>query len=406
MKHMFELLRTPHGSKEETRQIIVKSLMARPFTQAELARRTGFSPGTISAVIKDLSDKGTVEHVGSGHNGRAIRLQPLTGIAVGVELGFRNMAVVARRAHQPYTAAKVKLVEVGAAMGQEIWLENAVAAIRDLAAEVGDHPDDVATVGMGIPRMIGPRDQGLTPPALPPWHDGENPATALTNRLTLSGGNIRTSLKVRLDNDANLGAYAVSVYQYPFKETLVYVKASTGVGAGIMIGGQVLRGATGCAGEIGHVMIQPRGRFCLCGGRGCLETMIGADAMLRDAKAVLGSRSFDPPQSIDQLIERAKAHNPTCVRVLHEAATQLGRSIGALCNVINPNVVVLGGAFGRAGDIVIEPCMEGIRRSSMAATCGDEFLLVSSSVAHATGHGALLMAINGEGRRTDQRSSI
>lgn len=181
-----------------------------------------------------------------------MRLRPLTGVAIGVELGFQHTAVVARLAHQPFGDARVKVIDIGATQGQDVWLPNLVAAIHALVAQIGNGPDDIATIGMGIPRMVGPRDHILTPPALPPWREGENPVSMLTDRLTPSGGGTaRRDLVVRLDNDANLGAMAESVYQHPHRETLIYVKASTGIGAGIVIGGKIVRGRAAAPGRSG-----------------------------------------------------------------------------------------------------------------------------------------------------------
>ncbi|WP_336211020.1 ROK family protein [Nonomuraea sp. LPB2021202275-12-8] len=348
-------------------------------------------------MVNELNDEGIA---GGGRQRdpiNTVQLSPLDGVAIGVELGYRSTVLVARKAHQPHGAIKSRTVEVGAVRGEQVWLDPVVEAIRDLVREVGEIPDDIATVGMGIPRMINPRDQALTRPLLPPWQRARNPAVALTERLAhLRGRGARNVLRVRLDNDANLGAYAESLYTYPTRETLVYIKASTGVGAGIVIGGRLLRGAGGCSGELGHTMVQPNGRFCLCGGRGCLETLVGADVMLRDARTGLSDQLFNPPTNIDQFLTRVEQEDPICTRILQEAARYLGYSIGNLCNLLNPNVVLLGGAFGMAGGIALEACRLGIDRTAMAAARAD-LHLAASTLPYATAQGALLMGIEGEG---------
>jgi predicted NBD/HSP70 family sugar kinase len=397
---MRELLREPQYAAEKGRLKIVKLLMARPGTQSDLVQRSSFVPSTVSNVVNEFSDRGIIEFVGEQKTGKLVRLRPLTGVAVGIELGYRYTVIVARQAHQPRTDARYRQLNVGAVRGTRSWLDSLLHALQELVVAVGDSRDDIATVGLAIPRMVSPIDQSLTPPVLPPWRDGENPASLLTQALresAASRGEDLSHIQVRLDNDAMLGAYAESVYAFPHAETLVFVKASTGVGAGIMIGGTMFRGAGGGAGEIGHMMIQPRGRFCSCGGRGCLETLIGGDALMSNARTVLGEETFDAPNSIDELVRKARDGNPVCGRVVSEAGTQLGYAVGGLCNLINPNVVVLGGALGRAGDLVLEPCQVGIRRSAMAATYGPGFLLTDSKLEHGTAHGALMLGIDGEG---------
>jgi predicted NBD/HSP70 family sugar kinase len=390
---MRELLRQPPGAKAEHRLRILRAIMATSSNQADLVRRSGMSSATVSSVVSELVADGIVQTTRRGQN-VMVSMTPTTGIAVGVELGFRNTAVVARRVHQPFTEARVRTLQVGGNNGQQRWLEAAAGLIRDVASDTGSGLDELATIGLGIPRVVHPRTQQLTPPLLPPWESSADPARLITDRVRALAGelghDLPDELQIRLDNDAALGALAESTYAHKSAEILVYVKASTGVGAGIMISGTVIRGQRGVAGEIGHTTVDRDGRFCLCGGRGCLETVVGSDRLLEQA-AVLTR----PPRTMNELVERANQGNAVCRRILVEAAARLGRAIGDLCNVLNPNVVVLGGALGRAGDIVLDPCLDGIRESAMAAAHESDFELVLSRVEHATAHGALLMGIDG-----------
>lgn len=388
-----ELLRQPDGAREENRLKILRAIMAAPSNQADLVRRSGMSSATVSNMVSELEREGIVRTTRRPPN-TIVTMEPTTGVAVGVELSFQHTNVVARHVHQPVAEAHAKTVQVGGNNGVRRWLDAVVGLICDMASDVGTGPEDLVTIGLGIPRIVNPRTQQLTPPLLPPWEGIADPAGQITQRLreiARDGGyELPEALQVRADNDAALGAAAESTYTYARKETLVYIKASTGVGAGIVISGRIFRGRRGGAGEIGHMTVDRDGPFCLCGGRGCLETLIGSNKLLEQA-AVLER----PPKSMDELAERARQGNAVCIRVLREAATQLGRAIGGLCNVLNPDVVVLGGAMGRAADIVLEPCRAGIGESAVAAAYEDEFELVASTVEHATAHGAWLLGIEG-----------
>ena len=409
MIHMRDLLREPVGSAQASRLKIIKELMARPGTQSDLVRRSGFSLGTVNAIVRELGDERLIEQTGERRNNRVVRLRELTGVAVGIELGYRNTIVVGRAAHAPFEEARRTALSVGAARGARGWLDSTLRAVHEVVADVGEHEDDIGTVGMAIPRMVDPVDQSLTPPLLPPWRGAENPASRLTRALREHADHRGVdvgALQVRLDNDATLGALAESVYGDHRAETLVFVKASTGVGAGVVIEGRLRRGFRGGAGELGHMMIQPRGRFCTCGGRGCLETLIGGDALLANARAVLGNEEFASPKSVNELVAKAREGDPICSRVVHEAGMQLGYAVGTLCNLLNPDVVVLGGALGNAGEMVLDPCMSGIRRSALRAAHESHFRLVSSTLSDGTAHGALLMGIEGEGTLRGQRSPM
>jgi predicted NBD/HSP70 family sugar kinase len=321
-------------------------------------------------------------------------MTPTTGAAVGIELGFRHAAVVARRVEQSYDEAHVQVCSVGAAMGSGRWVEEVGTAVSEAVSELGE--EEIAAVGLGIPRMVDPRKGTLVPPSMPPWKDGEDPAQMLADELRYQRGPRFVAPRIVLDNDANLAAYAESIYEFEDAETLIGIKASSGIGAGIVVGGNIFRGARGVAGEIGHMAVDPGGRFCSCGGRGCLETLIGADALVEQARVVLGHRRMESPQDLEELLQMAGRGNLTCQRVLTEAAITLGSAIGNICNILNPNVVVLSGAFGRpeAARFVVQPCQEAIRQSAMRAAV--EGLTVNATkITHPAAHGALAIALEG-----------
>lgn len=388
VSHLRELLREPTGTKEENRLNLLTTIMARPGNQAYLSRRSGMSAAAVSDAVRDLSrSDAVVAQRGSGET--LVSMARTSGAAVGIELGYQHTAIVARRVDQPYDQAVERVREIGAA--RTAWVDDVADNVGAVVAELGEQ--DIVTIGLGVPRMVDPREGALTPPVLPPWHEGEDPAEQLQERLSRR----HPGLEVRLDNDATLAALAESIYAFPEAETLVNVKVSTGVGAGIVIGGQVFRGRRGVAGELGHTVIRPGGRFCSCGGRGCLETLIGADALVEQARTVLGHRQQTWPSTLDNLIAAANQGNAVCRRVLEDAAGLLGQALGNLCNVLNPQVIVIGGAFGRpeASHFVLGPCETGLKQFAMRAAHEVEFQLVASQLKHAAAHGALVLGLRG-----------
>ena len=389
MSHLSELLRQPQRAKEENRLRLLSVIMAKSGNQTYLSRRSGLSQAAVSEAVKELQDAGVVRRREEGRG--VVEMAPTTGAAVGIELGYQHTAVVARRVDQSYDQASTKVYQVGAARGPGIWLDEVAEGVRAMVAEATGDSNDIATVGMGIPRMVIPRTGELTLPHLPPWDSAQNPATLLRERLRR--GNWAPDVK--LDNDATLAALAESTYSFPEVETLVSVKVSTGVGAGIVIGGKLYRGDQGVAGEVGHTVVDPEGRFCSCGGRGCLETLIGADALLEQARTVLGSRSKSPP-SLQMLVSLANQNDLVCQRVLRDAAERLGFALGNLCNILNPQVIIIGGAFGRVGaaEMIIEPCRNALRQSAMKAAV-QGLQVVTSQVDHAAAHGALVLGLQG-----------
>jgi len=356
-------LLTAQSTQESNRRIILRVVMAKAGSQAYIAKRSGQVPATVSNAVKQLTEAGYVYTRKDGA-ANVVSLKPTVGAAVGIELGFHHTAVVARRVEQSIDEAATRHVDQGAANGANRWLPDVTEAIRDAVAELGE--EEIVTIGLGIPRIVDPRSGKLLPPILPPWNYSDDPAFMLAEKLRERGARLAAPA-VTIDNDANLAALAESVYSYDDVDSLIAIKASTGIGAGIVLAGTILRGARGAAGEIGHIVIDPGGRFCSCGGRGCLETVIGSDALVEQAKIVLARRPQPSPNGLEELIAMAANGNVTCQRVLREAGTTLGMAIGNLCNVLNSEVVVLGGAFGRpdAVPFTLGPCREGIERTGL-----------------------------------------
>jgi predicted NBD/HSP70 family sugar kinase len=174
-------------------------------------------------------------------------------------------------------------------------------------------------------------------------------------------------LPVVIDNDANVAAFAeVQAGSAVGCRHLLYVKASTGVGAGLILDGRIYRGAAGMAGELGHVTIEPTGRICRCGSKGCLETVAGIDGILA---ALAGTH--EEAVTIERVIALAAAGDAAAERALAEAGAGLGRAIGEVSNVLNPSLVVIGGELSAAGDLLIEPLRAALRRASMQVIARD-----------------------------------
>jgi predicted NBD/HSP70 family sugar kinase len=315
-------LLTARSAKEENRVNLLRTIMARPGPQSYLSNRSGLSPGTVSSAVTELEQRGYVQTTRTG-NRNVVTLPPTRGAAVGIELGFHYTAVVARRVEQSIDEARIQVRQVGAAFGKSRWLPDMAEAVRDAVADLGE--EEIVAIALGVPRVVDPRFGTLLPPYLPPWSYGDDPASLLAEELRKYDGTPRlVAPRVLLDNDANLAAFAESIYRYDEIDTLIAIKASTGIGAGIVVGGRILRGARGVAGEIGHMVIDSSGPFCQCGGRGCLEAFIGADALVEQARSTLAYKRLESPKDLEELAQMAKNGNLICQRVITEAADKLG----------------------------------------------------------------------------------
>ncbi|MFE6286235.1 ROK family protein [Streptomyces sp. NPDC057877] len=361
-------------------------------TQVGIARRTLLSQATVSAAVKELGKAGLTQGTGSEGQGRGgkVGLVPLDEVGVGVHLGFNHVTVVARRLDKDFDEVAVRVNAEGVSRG---W-QRALPVVKDLIVEAveetGRRRDDVFSVGIAVPRMINPRTGAFTPPILHPWRPGDDPA-----------GDLRAFLGVPavIDNDANLGALAEQTYgTREHAETVVYVKASTGVGAGIIVHNSVLRGRGGMAGEIGHLTVDPDGAVCQCGGRGCLETVIGAEPLIAQARAARHRTSAAAFEQLEDVIRAARERDAVCMRVIKDAGRMLGRSLAQLCNLLNPDLIVIGGQLAEC-DLLLEGCRETLHRFALpgAVAYGNGFDITRSELGtKAEAQGAFVLGLRGQ----------
>jgi predicted NBD/HSP70 family sugar kinase len=178
---------------------------------------------------------------------------------------------------------------------------------------------------------------------------------------------------VFVDNDANLGA--VAEYWWGAgrsAENFTYIKLATGIGSGHMVQGRIYRGATGVAGEIGHISIDPRGAQCVCGNRGCLATYVGSQELVARAEALMPEFPESPLAKIDITVtaieDAALAGDPLAIKVVEEAAFNLGIVIAGVLNLMNPAMVILGGGLSRLDELLLNPLRETVLRRTLVTS--------------------------------------
>jgi predicted NBD/HSP70 family sugar kinase len=169
---------------------------------------------------------------------------------------------------------------------------------------------------------------------------------------------------VMVDNEANLAALGELWYGgHDGLTDFVHISGEIGVGGGIVLDGELFRGASGFAGEVGHVTVQPDGPRCRCGARGCLEQVAGQEAILRAAglTGAAGTTIGQPRGSVAELVARARAGEPRTLRAIEAAGRALGLGVAATVNVVDPGTVVLGGLYAWLEPWLRAPLLEELR---------------------------------------------
>ncbi|MDQ0793264.1 ROK family transcriptional regulator [Streptomyces sp. B1I3] len=356
--------------------------MAGSLTQAEIARSTGLSAATVSNIVRELKDGGTVEVTptsAGGRRARSVSLSGDAGIVIGVDFGHTHLRVaIGNLAHQ-VLAEESEPLDVDASSAQGFG--RAEQLVNRLVETTGISPGKVIGVGLGVPGPIDVESGTLGSTSILPGWTGINPSQELSGRL---------GVPVYVDNDANLGALGELVWgSGRGVRDLAYIKVASGVGAGLVIDGHIYRGPGGTAGEIGHITLDEAGPVCRCGNRGCLETFTAARYVLP-----LLRPSHGPDLTMERVVQLAREGDPGCRRVIGDVGRYIGSGVANLCNLLNPSRVVLGGSLAEAGELVLGPIRDSVSRYAIPSAARQLSVLPGALGGRAEVLGALALVLS------------
>ena len=381
------------GSLESLRELnrlrVVEALRERgTASRAEIARHTGLSRSTVSSLVADLQAHGLVvdhldgESLASMSTGRPPTLLALdrsVGAVLGIDFGHDRILAAVSDLSRTILAETVRELDID--NRAEDALDLGAELVEDLLDEVGLDHSDVIGVGVALSGPIDHRRGAVHETAILPGWEGLEVSSEMSRRL---GG-----LPVHLDNDANLGALAeVTLGAGREARNALYVMVSSGIGAGLIIDGRPYRGRRGMAGEIGHVLVDETGPICRCGNRGCLETYASGPALVELLRSSRGGEL-----TVAEMVRLARDGDVGCQRAIGDAGRILGRVVAAVCNVFNPEMVVVGGDLGEAGDLLLDPMREAVDRYAIAPAAADAQVVAGELGERAQVLGALALAI-------------
>lgn len=305
-----------------------------PISRTELRDRVGLTAATVINITNDLLERNILLQEGlaaassKGRKALMLNVNPTAFYTLGVSLSTRRLRVGLAN----FQGQIVDHVDV--TIRNTITPEETVDLIQQnvqMLVEKHQVPTE-KLVGVGV-AAPGPLDThtGLitVPPDLPNWRNV--PLQKLLEE--------RLQLPVRVDNETNAAALAECFAGGDEKEFVFFISMfRLGVGGGLVLNGEPLLGFHGSAGEVGHLLVQPGGRKCGCGSRGCLEAMISEDALL-EAAAAGGAGEI----SLEELFTRSKNMDPVCYAVVKQAADYLTMAICDVVHMVSPSRIVLGG---------------------------------------------------------------
>lgn len=330
-----------------------------PIGRAEIARRTGLSPATVTSICTKLIAQNLVleKAAGDSSGGRPpilLVINPKGGYVIGIKL-TETHAICALTDLEAYILAKSSLPLSGHDPVQVV--EDLAQMLPSFIREQKIPKKQLLGVGVGLAGIIDAEKGILRQSPIYGWSN-----VPLRDMLQS-----KLHIPVYIENDVN----TLTLTERWFGpgqgvDNFLTVTVGRGVGLGIVANGQFYRGQTGGAGEFGHITINPNGPLCACGKRGCLEAYIGDPGLIRSAQEAAARGELpDSIRDVDALLALAQSGNSTAVQIFDQAGRILGIGIATLINLFNPKKIIISGEGTREGDFLFVPMKESIQQNTM-----------------------------------------
>ena len=336
-------------------------------SRVELARQLNLTRAAVTSIINDLQAIGIVNEVErsypAGRKPIVLEINPTIGNVVGIDLGATHVTILLTNFAAHVIREAEKPIDVDE--GPKAVLEQINQLLLGMLKEENLTIEDLKAICLGVPGPVV-LNQGMVsePPIMPGWD--KFPIESYVKSMW--------KIPVVIGNDAELGAIGEWAYGAGRGENnLIYIKVGKGIGAGLLLEGQIFHGATGSAGEIGHITIDENGPLCSCGNRGCLEAMAGGNAVAHRAIEMVrkGQRTelsqIQPVESIQSrdVIAAACSGDLVSQQILTDAGAHLGTAIASVVNIFNPSMIIIGGGVSQIGDLLLEPIRKAVQKRSL-----------------------------------------
>ncbi|MFJ8895945.1 ROK family protein [Leifsonia sp. NPDC102414] len=339
----------------------------RPRTRAQLSVLTGLSRSTIVSRVGDLLDLGLLATVGDavssgGRPPSQIALNPRAGVVLGADLGASHGTIALTDLAGDILTRRSEPVAIDTGPAEVLgWL---AAVCRSMLTELGRQESDLLGIGIGVPGPVEfPAGRPSNPPIMPGWDGFDIPAWV----------GREFDVPVLVDNDVNLMALGERAANPRARENLLFVKIGTGIGAGVIAGGRLQRGAQGTAGDIGHISIARASDIeCRCGNTGCLEAIASGPAIASALRA-----SGVEVRTGHDVVSLATRGSIPAAQAVRQAGRDIGEVLAGCVSLMNPSLIAVGGSLASAG----EHLLAGIREVvyARALPLASEHLTISQS---------------------------
>lgn len=399
------LARNPESKSFRNEWNVLQLIHAkRDISRTELAKQTCLSAASITAIVQNLIDKRLV--VESGHHSNALGRKPISlrlredaGFLIGVDLGsfYTRIVVTDIRGTVVYKQES----ETGMSDGRDLVLSRTLKAIHKAIDDSETPKHAFRGIGIGHSGVIDV-SKGMVLSFPRPGQMTEWKNVPLRDILEREFG-------VPCLLEDSVRAIATAEKHYGLGTGLsdfIYVDVGMGIGAAIFIDGKLYRGPGGSAGEFGHMTVDEHGPLCCCGNNGCLETLASCGAIIQSVRSAIekgvDSKVRELAQgdlnriSIEMIGQAAMENDSLSFRVLHEAVSHIAVALADVVNLLNPHVLIFGGAlFRSAPELLLEPLKRTIKQRALEKSANEVQLKISrlGSEAGALGAGRLISEI-------------
>lgn len=325
-------------------------------TRTAIAEVTGLARSTIVQRLDALFEAGLIletdeRRPSKGRPSQVLQLNPAAGLIVALDVGEERTRIAVSDLGLRIITERIELLPVGD--GPEVILSRITTAIREMIQTAGLADRPIAGIGIGLPAPVDYEAGQVAGWSIMSGWDGYDIRSHLRGEYEAA---------ILIDNDVNLLTLAEHRRYWPDVPHLLYIKAGNGIGSGMIVDRRINRGAQGAAGDIGHAHIRGYGDpLCRCGNLGCLEALVGGWAIARDLHPGQDSGGHGA-REIAALVERG---DTAALAALRAGGRVLGEAVAYATSLLNPNVIVIGGALATAGDHLVAGVRELIYQRSL-----------------------------------------
>lgn len=350
-------------------------------SQIELSGLTGLSPATVSNIVKELTGAGvlnTAPGLRSGRRAQHVTLAHALGLVAGVHFSTRHLRIsISDVAYTTVAETHMPLAKDHRADNE---LDRVMLLLADMLETAGAGMLDLLAVGVALPAPVDRRTGRIARRGILRGWDGVEVADVLQQRL---------KRPVFVDTDANAAALGeLRLGAARGKDDVVFIDVGDRIAAGLVLGGRVYSGHGGMAGELGHTVIQEDGPVCECGNRGCVQAIAGGDALIQKLQSA--GRGL----KLQDVVVRAMSGDADATRAIADAGTAIGVATANLCNLLDPERIVVGGELGRAGELLLGPMRREVERAVLAGTQLAPEIVQSQLGVGAAAKGSVAMAVD------------